>query len=133
MNKVFILGNLGDDPKLRYTEGGAAVANFSLATNESWVDKNDEKQERTEWHRVVVWNRQAETCDKYLSKGDKALVEGKLQTREWEDKEGNTKYTTEIVARNVQFITTKNKGSEGSQGGSQESSPPDFNDDDIPF
>ena len=104
LNKVFLLGRLGNDPEVRYTTNGGAVANFNLATNESWVDKAGQKQERTEWHRVVVWGKLGELCGQYLSKGRQAFLEGKLQTREWTDKEGGKRYTTEIVAANVQFL-----------------------------
>lgn len=105
VNKVIILGRLGQDPELKYTPSGAAVCNFSLATSESWNDKaTGQKQERTEWHRVVVWGKLAELCNQYLSKGRQAFVEGKLQTRSWEDKDGNKRYTTEIAASTVQFI-----------------------------
>ena len=105
VNKVIILGRLGQDPELKYTPSGAAVCNFSLATSESWNDKaTGQKQERTEWHRIVVWGKLAELCNQYLSKGRQAFVEGKIQTRSWEDKEGNKRYTTEISAQTVQFI-----------------------------
>jgi len=105
VNKVIILGRLGQDPELKYTPSGAAVCNFSLATSESWNDKaTGQKQEKTEWHRIVVWGKLAELCNQYLSKGRQAFVEGKIQTRSWEDKEGNKRYTTEIAANTVQFI-----------------------------
>jgi single-strand DNA-binding protein len=105
VNKVIILGRLGQDPELKYTPSGAAVCNFSLATTESWNDKaTGQKQERTEWHRIVVWGKLAELCNQYLSKGRQAFVEGKIQTRSWEDKDGNKRYTTEIAANTVQFI-----------------------------
>ena len=105
VNKVILLGRLGQDPELKYTPAGASVCNFSLATSESWTDKNSgQKQERTEWHRVVVWGKLAELCNQYLSKGRQAFVEGRLQTRSWDDKDGNKRYTTEIMANTVQFI-----------------------------
>ena len=104
LNKVLLLGNVTRDPEVRYTSNGGAVANFNMATNESWTDKNGQKQERTEWHKVVVWGKLGELCGQYLSKGRQAYVEGRLQTREWNDKEGNKRYTTEIVAQNVQFL-----------------------------
>lgn len=104
VNKVILIGRLGGDPEVRYTTNGGAVANFNLATNESWTDKNGQKQERTEWHRVVIWGKMAELCGQYLSKGRQAYVEGRLQTREWNDKEGNKRYTTEIVAQSIQFL-----------------------------
>jgi len=104
INKVILIGRLGGDPEVRYTTNGGAVANFNLATNESWTDKSGQKQERTEWHRVVIWGKMAELCGQYLSKGRQAYVEGRLQTREWNDKEGNKRYTTEIIAQNIQFL-----------------------------
>jgi single-strand DNA-binding protein len=104
VNKVIILGRLGQDPELKYTPGGAPVCNFSLATTEAWTDKSGQKQEKTEWHRIVVWGKLAELCNQYLSKGRQAFVEGRLQTRSWDDKDGNKRYTTEINASTVQFI-----------------------------
>ena len=104
VNKVILLGNLGRDPELRYTQGGQAVANFTVATSETWNDKNGEKSERTEWHRVVVWGKTAELCSQYLSKGRSVYLEGRIQTREWEDKEGQKRYTTEVTAQTVQFL-----------------------------
>ncbi len=112
VNKVIILGRLGQDPELKYTPGGAAVCNFSLATSENWTDKSGQKQERTEWHRIVVWGKLAELCNQYLSKGRQAYLEGRLQTRSWDDKDGNKRYTTEINAASVQFIGGMN-ASEG--------------------
>lgn len=99
-----LLGRLGQEPELRYTPSGQAVCNFSMATSEAWTDKSGQKQERTEWHRVVVWGKMGELCNQYLSKGRQALIEGSLQTRSWEAKDGSKRYTTEIVAKNVQFI-----------------------------
>ena len=104
VNKVILVGNLGRDPELRYTQGGQAVANFTLATTESWMSKDGQKEERTEWHRIVVWGRIAENCAQYLAKGRSVYVEGRLQTREWEDKEGQKRRTTEVSAQNVQFL-----------------------------
>jgi single-strand DNA-binding protein len=104
VNKVIILGRLGSDPEVRYTPNGGAVANFNMATNESWTDKSGQKQEKTEWHRIVVWGKIAELCGQYLSKGRQAYIEGRLQTREWTDKEGGKRYTTEVVAQTVQFL-----------------------------
>lgn len=104
VNKVILLGRLGQEPELKYTPGGAAVCNFSLATTEAWTDKSGQKQEKTEWHRVVVWGKLAELCNQYLSKGRQAFVEGRMQTRSWDDKDGNKRYTTEIMASTVQFI-----------------------------
>jgi len=107
INKAILIGHLGRDPELRYIESGSAVCNFSLATSESWNDKSGEKQERTEWHRVVCWEKLAEICAEHLSKGRQVYVEGQLQTRKWEDREGNERYTTEIKARTVQFLGSK--------------------------
>jgi single-strand DNA-binding protein len=104
VNKVILLGRLGQDPELKYTPGGSAVCNFSLATTESWTDKAGQKQEKTEWHRIVVWGKLAELCNQYLAKGRQAFLEGRLQTRDWTDKDGNKRYTTEILANTVQFI-----------------------------
>jgi single-strand DNA-binding protein len=113
VNKVILIGNLGRDPELRYTQSGQAVANFSLATSENWNDKTSgERIERTEWHRIVAWGKTAELCSQYLSKGRTVYVEGRLQTREYEDKEGIKRRTTEIVASNVTFL-----GSRGGEGG----------------
>lgn len=105
VNKVILVGRLGQNPEIRYTTSGAAVVNFSLATNESWIDKtNGQKQERTEWHKIVVWGKLGELCNQFLSKGRQAYVEGRIQTRQWQDKDGQTKYMTEIVAQTVHFI-----------------------------
>lgn len=104
VNKVIIIGNLGADPEKRVTGSGQTVATLNVATNEKWTDKGGQKQERTEWHRVVVWGAQADNCAQYLSKGKQVYVEGRLQTRQWDDKEGKKRYTTEIVAQRVQFL-----------------------------
>ncbi|MGH7724366.1 MAG: single-stranded DNA-binding protein [Candidatus Eiseniibacteriota bacterium] len=105
VNKVILVGNLGKKPELRYTPGGQAVANFTLATNERWGGRDGQPaQERTEWHRIVVFGRTAENCGQYLDKGRQVYIEGRLQTREWQDKEGQKRYTTEIVANTVQFL-----------------------------
>lgn len=140
VNKVMLIGNLGRDPEIRYTTNGQAVANFTLATTERYTDREGERQENTEWHRIVAWGRLAEICGEYLTKGRMVYIEGSIRTRSWEDKEGNTRYTTEIVARNMQML--------GGQGGRTEAPstpddkvPGDFDieddsfgsDDDIPF
>jgi single-strand DNA-binding protein len=104
VNKVILIGNLGRDPELRYTAGGQPVASFSVATNERWNDREGKPQERTEWHRIVVWGKQGENCANYLAKGRTVYIEGRLQTREWEDKEGQKRKTTEVVAQTVQFL-----------------------------
>ncbi|MBT4792090.1 MAG: single-stranded DNA-binding protein [Halobacteriovoraceae bacterium] len=121
VNKVILLGRLGQDPELKYTPSGAAVCNFSLATTESWNDKSSgQKQERTEWHRVVVWGKLAELCNQYLAKGRQAFVEGRLQTRSWDDKSGQKRYTTEINATTVQFIGGQASAGQGSYAGNQQ-------------
>ncbi len=112
VNKVILIGNLGRDPEVRYSPNGSAVANCTLATTESWKDKNSgEKQEKTEWHRVVFFGRLAEIAGEYLKKGSQIYIEGRLQTRKWQDKEGQDRYTTEIVANEMQML-----GSRGGQG-----------------
>ncbi len=117
VNKVILVGRLGQNPEVRFTPSGAAVANFSVATNESWTDKAGQKQERTEWHRIVVWGKLAELCQQYLTKGRQAYIEGRMQTRQWQDKDGQTKYTTEVQAQTVQFLG----GNERSAGGPNQS------------
>ena len=104
VNKVILLGNLGADPEMRYTNSGTAVANFRIATNERWTDRNGETQERTEWHNIVAWSKLGEICGKYLKKGKPVFIEGRLQTRSWEDQSGNKRYTTEIVAQTMQRL-----------------------------
>ena len=116
VNKVILIGNLGADPEVRFTPGGQAVANFRIATSESWNDKNGQKQERTEWHRIVVWGKLAELCGEYLKKGRQCYIEGRLQTREWTDKENKKNYTTEVVANTVQFLGSRD-GAGGGEGG----------------
>jgi single-strand DNA-binding protein len=138
INKAILVGNLGQDPEVRYTQGGAAVANISVATAESWKDKQSgEMQERTEWHRVVAFGRLAEIMGEYLKKGSQVYIEGRIQTRKWEDKENNTRYTTEIVANEMQMLGGKTDQSNHKAGGEQQTAPAktdtnDF-DDDIPF
>ncbi len=139
INKVILIGRLGSDPEVRYTPSGVAVANFNIATSEEWKDKDSgEKKERTEWHRIVVWRRLGEICGEYLSKGRQVYVEGRLQTRDWEDRDGNKRYTTEIVATDVQFLGARDSsesarpqstGSADFQGGPAQGPA----DDDIPF
>lgn len=143
VNKAILIGNLGNDPDTRYTNSGAAVTNVSLATTESWKDKETgEQREKTEWHRVVFFGRLAEIAGEYLKKGSQVYVEGKIQTRKWTDKDGNDRYTTEIVANEMQMLgsgsgtrRTVDSGSQASADGGQSSEQPpkdDF-DDDIPF
>jgi single-strand DNA-binding protein len=159
VNKVILIGNLGKDPEVRFTPGGQAVANFSIATSDSWTDKSGHKQERTEWHRIVVWGKLAELCGEYLKKGRQCYIEGRLQTREWNDKEGRKNYTTEVVASSVTFLGGRdgagagggNRGASSSHGsrssqpqqdddsygappsGMDEGGPGGGSDDDIPF
>ncbi len=115
VNKVILVGRLGQDPELKHTPAGGTVCQFSLATSENWLDKQGQKQEKTEWHRVVVWGKLAETCNQYLAKGRQAYVEGRLQTRSWDDKDGQKRYTTEIVANTIQFLGSKdNSGAHAS-------------------
>jgi single-strand DNA-binding protein len=117
VNKVILVGNLGADPEMRYTPSGAGVCEFRIATSESWTDKNNQRQERTEWHRVIVWGKRAEVCAKYLSKGRQVYVEGRIQTRTYDDKDGNKRYVTEIIANDVQFLGGGRDGGGGAGGG----------------
>jgi single-strand DNA-binding protein len=113
VNKVILVGNLGADPELRYTGSGTAVCNFNVATNESYKDRDGNMVEKTEWHRVVAWDRLAEICAEYLKKGRQVYIEGSLQTRQWEDQEGQTRYTTEIKAREMQMLGGPGEGGGG--------------------
>ena len=106
LNMVMLIGNLGGDPELRYTQGGSQVATFTLATTERWKGQDGKKQEQTEWHRIIAWNRLAEICGQYLHKGSRIYIEGKLQTRKWQDQNGVDRYTTEIVVREMKMIDT---------------------------
>jgi single-strand DNA-binding protein len=141
VNKVILVGNLGRDAELRYTPGGAAVATLNLATTEVWNDKNQQRQEKTEWHRVVLWGKQAESLQEYLTKGKQIFVEGRLQTRQWDDKDGNKRYTTEIKADRITLLGGGSGGRGGgggmdraaSQGGGDEPPMEPITDDDIPF
>ena len=140
VNKAIILGNLGKDPELRHTQGGKAVCTLRVATNEVWTDQAGERKERTEWHTIVVWGRQAENCNQYLKKGRSVYVEGRLTTRKWQDKEGHDRYSTEVVADRVQFVGGgKGEGAGGGGGGGGfddahlEPPPSGTGDDDIPF
>jgi len=148
VNKVILVGNLGKDPEVRYSPNGNAVANITLATSEQWKDRNTgEQQEKTEWHRIVFFNRLAEIVGEYLKKGSQVYVEGKLQTRKWQGQDGQDRYTTEVVANEMQMLGGRQGGGGGDQwssskpasGGQQDSSAPaaggdmgDF-DDDVPF
>lgn len=119
VNKVILIGNLGGDPEVRYASGSnKAIANVTLATTDTWRDREtNELQERTEWHRVVFFNRLAEIVEQYLKKGSKVYVEGRLQTRKWQDRDGNDRYTTEIVANEMQMLDGRGGGGEGGMGG----------------
>lgn len=117
VNKVILIGNLGANPELRNTSGGTSVCELRIATNETWKDQSGAMQTRTEWHRVVVWGRQAESVSRYLTKGRSVYVEGRIQTREWTDKEGVKRYTTEIIASNVVFLQGGQGGGQGGGGG----------------
>jgi len=119
VNKVILVGHLGADPDMRFTPSGQGVCELRVATSESWNDKNGQKQERTEWHRVVVWGKRAEVCSKYLSKGRQVYIEGRIQTRNYDDKEGHKRYITEVIANDVQFL-----GGRGDAGGRRESDIP---------
>ena len=136
VNKVILVGRLGRDPEIRYTPSGSAVANFAVATSEEWKDKETgEKQERTEWHRIVAWRRLGEICGEYLHKGSQVYIEGRLQTRAWEDRDGNKRYTTEVVAQTMQMLGSAGKeGRAGMMGDrSPAEEPIDVPEDDIPF
>jgi single-strand DNA-binding protein len=120
VNKVILIGNLGRDPELRYTPQGRPVANFSLATTERWTSKSGEKQERTEWHKIVLWGRHAEVANQYLKKGSPCYIEGRITTRAWEDKDKNKRYTTEIEGLSLQLL-----GSRGSETAANTQQQPD--------
>ncbi|MEM1096933.1 MAG: single-stranded DNA-binding protein [Bacteroidota bacterium] len=117
VNKVMLIGNLGQDPELRYTGSGTAVCNLRIATNESYKDNSGQMVDKTEWHSVVAWGRLAEICGEYLKKGSQAYFEGSLQTRSWEDRDGNTRYTTEIKAREMMILSNREGGGGGDFGG----------------
>jgi single-strand DNA-binding protein len=137
VNKVILIGNLGRDPEVRFTQGGTPVANFTMATTDRWNDPSGEKKEKTEWHRIVVWGKTAEIAGEYLRKGRPVYIEGSLQTREWVDRDGNKRYTTEVRAQRLQLLGRAEDRGAPSAGGSA----PDevgepaggFAEDDIPF
>ncbi len=141
INKVILIGRLGRDPEVKYTPSGQAVAKFSIATDETYKDRNGEQQRRTEWHNIVAWRRLAEICGEYLVKGKLVYIEGRLRTRKWEDREGNKRSTTEIEAREMQMLSPKGEGDRSESSSQQsESTPtpapapsPEITDDDIPF
>lgn len=132
VNKVILVGNLGRDPEIRYTTSGTAVCNFSLATSETFKDKSGEKQEKTEWHNIQCWGKLAELAGEYLAKGKTCYIEGRLCTRKWQDKSGNDRYTTEIVAEKIQFLSPKGESGSTSNSSHYEEAPP-MSEDDIPF
>lgn len=138
LNKVMLIGNLGADPEVKYTPSGTAVTNFRIATSEKWKDKEGKVQERTEWHRIVTFGKLAEICGEYLVKGKQVYIEGRIQTRSWDDKDGNKKYMTEVVADKMQMLGSpdskdnKQKGQAVEETGfSQENNTPQ--DEDVPF
>ena len=137
VNKVILIGNLGKDPEVRYLDSGVAVANFSLATTESYKNKEGERVSQTEWHNVVLWRGLAEIAEKYLKKGNSVYIEGKIRNRKWEDKDGNTRYTTEILADNMTMLGKKDAGSsetsESTTTTTEESIPQEEKGDDLPF
>lgn len=143
VNKAILIGNLGGDPELRHTASNVPVVNFTVATNESWVNKEGVREERTEWHRVVAWRRLAEICHEYLRKGTQVYIEGKLQTRSWEDQSGQKRYMTEIVADEMVILASRGDSDGGARqqrsqdsadsGGYQDYQPPAEDDDDLPF
>jgi single-strand DNA-binding protein len=141
VNKVILVGNLGKDPEVRFTPSGRAVAKFSLATTDSWTDQESGRQERTEWHNIVVWGKQAENCGQYLAKGRQVYIEGAIRSRSYDDKDGNKRYITEIVAQRVQFLGGGSGGgrsgqqyeSGGASGGFDDFGGGPVPDDDIPF
>ena len=142
VNKVILVGNLGRDAELRYTPGGAAVATLNMATTEVWNDKQGQRQEKTEWHRIILWGKQAESLQEYLTKGKQIYVEGRLQTRQWDDKDGNKRYTTEVKADRITLLGGggggrgggMERGASASHGGSIDEPPMEpITDDDIPF
>ena len=141
VNKVILVGRLGKDPELKYTQGGVSMTRFSIATDETWKDQNGEKQQRTEWHNIITWRKLAEICGQYLNKGKLVYIEGRLQTRSWEDKEGNRRYTTEVQADNMVMLSggrsdeTRTVGTSNAAATSTSPSDtnPEITDDDIPF
>ena len=143
VNKAIIVGNLGRDPDVRFTPSGRAVAKFTVATSERWTDQQGQRQERTEWHNIVVWGKQAETCGQYLSKGRQVYVEGRISNRSYDDKDGNKRYISEIIARDVRFLGGGGAGRSQESGftapagedaapAGEDAAPP-ATDDDIPF
>ena len=136
INKVILIGNLGSDPELRYTGSGVAVASFRIATTERWKGQDGQMQEHTEWHNIVAWRRLAEICGEHLRKGSPVYIEGALKTRKWQDQNGNDRYTTEVIAREMKMLSSRGEGGSGQQGQGQGGGyepPPMPPDDDVPF
>jgi single-strand DNA-binding protein len=145
INKVILVGNLGSDPEVRTTPGGQRVANFRLATSRQWTGQDGQRQEKTEWHSIVAWGKLAEICEKYLQKGKQVYVEGRIETRNWQDKEGQTKYKTEIICEQMQMLGRAGGDRNGGEGGmdaprgaaprdeTYEPAPAGGSDDDLPF
>ncbi len=133
INKVILIGNVGADPEVRYTPSGTAVANFSLATTETWTNKDGEKDQKTEWHRIVAWGKQGEICGEYLSKGKQVYVEGSLQTRSWEDRDGVKRWSTEIRAARVLMLGRPEGGTKPVETEGTVSTQESGIEDDIPF
>ena len=135
VNKVILIGRLGRDPECRSTKSGDAVCNFSMATSETWKDKSGERQEKTEWHNIVIWGELAAVAGEYLAKGKQVYIEGRLQTRDWDDKDGNKRSTTEIVASTMTMLgqASGNTSSAPASSGAPSSGGDEFEDDDIPF
>ncbi|MCH6569203.1 MAG: single-stranded DNA-binding protein [Acidobacteria bacterium] len=146
VNRVILVGHLGGDPEMRYTSSGTPVTNFSLATNERWNNQDGERQERTEWHKIVTWSKLAEISNQYLTKGQLVFIEGRIQTREWDDKDGNKRRTTEIIASDMRMMSPRSSDGPrqeqkqepvgvAAEGGKAEEAPMDagVTEDDIPF
>ncbi len=139
VNRAILVGRLGRDPEMRHTTSGTPVVNFSVATDESWKDQNGERQRRTEWHNIVVWSKLAEICNQYLTKGRLVYIEGRIQRREWDDRDGNKRHTTEIVASNMQILGSRSEEGEAGEhepvaaGEKSENMGAGITDDDIPF
>ena len=139
VNKVILVGNLGNDPEVRYMPNGDAVCNLTIATSESWKDKQGQQQERTEWHRLTMYRKLGEIAGEYLKKGSQIYVEGKLQTRKWQDQQGNDKYTTEVICDQMQMLGGRDNNQQApaqqsaQQPQQQKSVEPDFDDDGLPF
>ncbi len=135
LNKAMLIGNLGKDPEIKYTPEGLAIAKFSMATKEQWKDKDGQKQDKTEWHNIVAFGKLAEICGEYLAKGKQVYIEGRIQTRSWDDKDGNKKYTTEIVANTMQMLGRADASSKGAAVTDENAvvSEPSHTEDDVPF